>query len=226
MGVVNLAIRRRLRAPGLSALGLEDVYNTFGIADMSTVPMSGAASPQDNSTISTLRVTYRGPQGEWRIVQDYLEKSVLSGFSAAGGLGSFFSGLCALLFGTSLFSVLFREFSFALQRGIFAFGILHGLENQQEELGRVCKSKYPKFESELRALETKENRGVLAFLLDTLLDLDLMKEEFERTQPSAPGKNMEGRRSCDYDGEQDTLLKGRAAPAVLPNAERDLEKET
>ena len=88
------------------------MYDTFGIADMSTASISGTSSPQDNNpNISTLRVTYQGRPGEWRVVQDYLDHSVLNGVSAAGGLGSFLSLLCAALFGTSLYSVLFRKFS-------------------------------------------------------------------------------------------------------------------
>jgi hypothetical protein len=76
------------------------------------VPMINTASPGDiNLNISTLHIAYQGPPGEWRIIEDYREKSVLNGLSAAGGLGSFLSLLCAILFGTSLFSFLFREFS-------------------------------------------------------------------------------------------------------------------
>ena len=87
------------------------MYDTFAIADVvSTVSMSSTAPPEDiNPNISTLYITYQGPPGEWRVIQDYRENSVLHGFSAAGGLGSFLSLLCAILFGTSLFSVLFRK---------------------------------------------------------------------------------------------------------------------
>jgi hypothetical protein len=82
---------------------------------MSTASVSGTGTPQDNNpNVSTLHITYQGPPGEWRIVQDFRGKSVLNGFSAAGGLGSFASLLCALLFGTNLFSFLFRKFSIAL----------------------------------------------------------------------------------------------------------------
>jgi hypothetical protein len=89
-------------------------FDTFVIAEMSTTSFSGTNTPQNNNpNISTLHIIYEGPPGEWRIVQDFREKSVLSGFSAAGGLGSFASLLFALLFGTNLFSFLFRKFSVA-----------------------------------------------------------------------------------------------------------------
>jgi hypothetical protein len=90
------------------------LFDTFAIAEMSTASVSGTGTPPDNNpNVSTLHITYQGPPGGWRIVQDYREKSVLNGFSAAGGLGSFASLLCALLFGTNLFSFLFRKFAIA-----------------------------------------------------------------------------------------------------------------
>jgi hypothetical protein len=90
------------------------IFDTFAIAEMSTASVGGTDTPSDNNpNVSTLHITYQGPPGGWRIVQDYREKSVLNGFSAAGGLGSFASLLCALLFGTNLFSLLFRKFSIA-----------------------------------------------------------------------------------------------------------------
>jgi hypothetical protein len=86
-------------------------FNTFAIAEMSTASVSGIGTPPDNNpNISTLHITYRSPR-EWRIVQDFHGETVLNGFSATGGLGSFASLLCALLFGTNLFSFLFRKFS-------------------------------------------------------------------------------------------------------------------
>jgi hypothetical protein len=90
-------------------------FDTFAIAEMSTASVSGTGTSEDNNpNVSTLHLIYQGPSGRWRIVQDFREKSVLSGFSAAGGLGSFASLLCALLFGTNLFALLFRKFSIAL----------------------------------------------------------------------------------------------------------------
>ena len=83
------------------------------------------------------------------------------------------------------------------------FGFLHGLDSQRQALATVCKSEYPKLESELRALQNQENRGILALLLDTLLDLELIKDQV--TGPV----------------ERDTLL----IEAILPKAERDSEQD-
>ena len=91
-----------------------------------------------------------------------------------------------------------------------AFGILHGLPSQQTEVARVCKSKYSQLEADLRALETEENRGVVALLLDTLLDLELIRAQVETKsdQPqSASSGGVEDGKSRDRDyGEEDTLL--------------------
>jgi hypothetical protein len=87
-----------------------------------------------------------------------------------------------------------------------AFGVLHGIGNQPEELARVCKSKYPKLEAELRALETEENRGVVALLLDTLLDLDMIKEQLAMAQPNETRSDTESGRDCDEHREEDIML--------------------
>ena len=105
------------------------------------------------------------------------------------------------------------------------FGILHGLENQREALARVCRSEYPKLEAELRALETDDNRGVVALLLDTLLDLDLIREPIKRPQSSVPSSDTEAGRDCDLGGEWDILLSERTVPEELPNNERDSEQD-
>jgi hypothetical protein len=86
-----------------------------------------------------------------------------------------------------------------------AFGILHALPSQQTEVARVCKSKYPQLEAELRALEAGENRGVVALLLDTLLDLELIREQVKRDQPSALSDGTEGGKDCGHYGEENTL---------------------
>ena len=106
------------------------------------------------------------------------------------------------------------------------FGILHGLENQREALARVCRSEYPKLEAELWALETKENRGVLALLLDTLVDLELIKEQATRPQSSVPSSDKAGGMDGDHGREQDALMNAAVASGVLSMTEKDSEKET
>jgi hypothetical protein len=102
-----------------------------------------------------------------------------------------------------------------------AFGILHGLPNQQAEIAGVCKCKYPQLEAELRALETEENRGVAALLLDTLLDLELIRAQVKTAQTSASSSGTEGGRDCDHYGEEDTFLNEGEVSEVVPMSERN-----
>ena len=54
------------------------------------------------------------------------------------------------------------------------FGILHLLENQQTRLCASTNEKYSALQSDLAAL--KDNPGLLALILDTLIDLDVITE--------------------------------------------------
>jgi hypothetical protein len=89
----------------------------------------------------------------------------------------------------------------------------------------VCRSKFPKLESELRALETEENRGVVALLLDTLLDLDLIKGQFKTAHSSTSNSNTESVRDSD-NGEEPDMLLNMGEGGVLPNAERAPEQDS
>ena len=55
--------------------------------------------------IGTLRIS-TSVNTDLTIIQNYREKSVLSGFSSVGGLWAFIGGVFAWLFGTSLIRVL------------------------------------------------------------------------------------------------------------------------
>ena len=62
--------------------------------------------------ISSIALTLQNVNGEWDLMQDYRSKSVLSGLSALGGLGSLLSTILAVLLGTSLVQAILRAFSF------------------------------------------------------------------------------------------------------------------
>ena len=55
------------------------------------------------------------------------------------------------------------------------FGILHHLENQKARLSISANEKYSALRSDLAAL--KDNPGLLALILDTLIDLDIITED-------------------------------------------------
>jgi len=47
---------------------------------------------------------------DWRIIQEYRDRSVLKGFSTVGGLWTFLGGVFAFLFGKSISLIVFSEF--------------------------------------------------------------------------------------------------------------------
>jgi len=59
------------------------------------------------SDVATIRIIPLKTAADWRIVEEYRDRSVLKGFSTVGGLWTFFSGIFVALFGSSLSMVVF-----------------------------------------------------------------------------------------------------------------------
>ena len=57
--------------------------------------------------IATIRLISQADISEWRIVQDYRDKSVFTGFASVGGLWSFLEGIFAVIFGLSILQIVF-----------------------------------------------------------------------------------------------------------------------
>ncbi|KAJ2913764.1 hypothetical protein MD484_g6653, partial [Candolleomyces efflorescens] len=191
--------------PGNNLVGLADLmlYDTFMIADIpSTVHDSRVDHPlfRDSpsysvgTNISTLRIASQIDPREWTVIQDYRNKSVLGGIAAVGGLGSFLSIFFVVWFGGSLFGIIFRT------KPLTPFGIVHHLENQKARLATSTNEKYHALRSDLQSL--KDNPGLLSFVFDALIDLDVVAEEHPSWE-----KSMKAR---VHDPEQD-----------LPNESRD-----
>ena|SRR6266540_1382781 len=70
--------------------------------------------------VSTLRIVTPYQFGEWRIVQQTRDKSVLNGFGSVGGLWTFLGGIFTILFGTSIMRIIFGMHSFLI-RGVVGF---------------------------------------------------------------------------------------------------------
>lgn len=73
-----------------------------------TLPNTLPGPTESDPNIGTLGFTLQTDVNEWTVLQDYRSKSVLSGLSALGGLGSLVSTVLALILGTSLARTLFR----------------------------------------------------------------------------------------------------------------------
>jgi len=78
------------------------------MAHVSTDPMA-STSPliTQAPNIATIRITSQVDTSEWRIFQDYRDKSALKGFASVGGLWSFLGGIFAVFFGTSMLQLVF-----------------------------------------------------------------------------------------------------------------------
>jgi hypothetical protein len=57
--------------------------------------------------IATIRIISQTDTSEWRIFQDYHDKSALKGFASVGGLWSFLGGIFVVIFGTSILQIVF-----------------------------------------------------------------------------------------------------------------------
>jgi hypothetical protein len=58
--------------------------------------------------VSSIALTLQNVNGEWDLIQDYRSKSVLSGLSATGGLGSLLSTILVMFLGMSLLGAVLR----------------------------------------------------------------------------------------------------------------------
>jgi len=66
----------------------------------------------NSAEISTIRLTVQNDYSDWKILQDYREKSILNGFASVGGLGTFLGGLFAIVYGSSIVRILFGGASY------------------------------------------------------------------------------------------------------------------
>jgi hypothetical protein len=128
IGIVNLMVRQRLRSPRFSTLGIFDVrilvhlldshrfdhklqaFDTFVISQIAYLlndPQAAALNIPQAPNISTIRISVQNDPSDWRIIQDYREKSILGGLSSVGGLANLFGVLFVVLFGSSLLRLLF-----------------------------------------------------------------------------------------------------------------------
>lgn len=120
---------------------------------------------------------------------------MLSGLSALGGLGSLLSTMLAMLLGTTLGRAISRKPKFSpSKRGSCLtpsvpgakpnspFGFLHNFKSLQRQMVEECDEKYPALREDIRRFE--KERGVFAYLLDTLIDFDTLRNGNPQTRTS------------------------------------------
>jgi len=86
-------------------------YKSFIMSDIIDVKPDPLASTSPlitrASDVATIRIIPLKTTADWRVVEEYRDRSVLKGFSTVGGLWTFFSGIFVALFGSSLSMVVF-----------------------------------------------------------------------------------------------------------------------
>jgi hypothetical protein len=64
--------------------------------------------------VANIRILSPNDFSNWRLIQDYRERSVLKGFAVVGGLWTFLCGVFAMVFGPSLLHLLFGTAHFVV----------------------------------------------------------------------------------------------------------------
>lgn len=152
------------------------------------------AAPFEVPGRSTLHLVAVDRMSDWTIIQEFRDKSVLAGVSALGGLMSVFTGIFVMLFGITIIGVIYRECivpqphgsrrnadscaSLRLHVGvkpIGLFGLAHSVaQSQQTSIAQGCFDKYPALQQELE--EIKRNPGLMALLLDSLINIEMLQQ--------------------------------------------------
>ncbi|TEB28305.1 hypothetical protein FA13DRAFT_1794047 [Coprinellus micaceus] len=128
----DIALRQRLKAPSPKSQS-----RIGAVRQVVTNPFMAGRGGDLN--VSSVWFTWTaGPN--YLVTQDYRTKSVLSGLSFIGGLGSLFSTILAALLGTSLLGALIKT------RPYSPFGFLHSIGLWQQKMVDQCNTLYPRSE--------------------------------------------------------------------------------
>ncbi|TEB15736.1 hypothetical protein FA13DRAFT_1747451 [Coprinellus micaceus] len=157
---------------------LSTLENSLVAQVVQTIP-NPFTGPTTDPNISTLGFTLQNVINEWLILQDYRSKSVVSGFTALGGLGSFLSTILAMLLGTSLIRAIYRAKPYS------PFGFLHNLGGTEGEYGQGVQQGLSCTQSDIDGF--KANPGIVAYLFNTLIDFETLGYEGKGT--NTPGTN-------------------------------------
>jgi hypothetical protein len=161
------------------------------MAHVSTDPIASKFSLITQAPdIATIRIISQADTSEWRIVQDYHDKSALKGFANVGGLWAFLGGVFAVFFGISILQIVFGMcFCSSTIRGVYnsfigvksisVFGLVHSF--QEDRIQNACHDKYPQMSRDLDIPPSQW--GLISFLVHYLIDVDMLHDP--NTNPSS-----------------------------------------
>ncbi|KAF9527936.1 hypothetical protein CPB83DRAFT_894874 [Crepidotus variabilis] len=171
IGQANVFVKKIVKSTFLSVLGLFDLYNTVFATEITHLWPDPFRSAQNEETASDIKVGslrihfHLNFPWQWKIVQDDRNASVFDGFASVGGLSAFLAGIFAAVFGTSIMKILFAI------KPLSIYGLAHWFH--MPTLMDACVSEYPRIYHDLSG--SPEARGLLSFIHDQLLDVDLSK---------------------------------------------------
>ncbi|KAJ3511508.1 hypothetical protein NMY22_g15626 [Coprinellus aureogranulatus] len=183
LAVVDTNLRQRLNPGELATLGF-DTYESFMVAVIRQLMPNPDMVTVNDENIATLTILQDIFSSDRTVLRDYRSKSVLTGLSFVGGLGSFLSTLLVVMLGTSLMRSVTRS------KPHSPFGFLHNLRVVQSQMVTECERMYPAIQDDIK--KQKEKPGVVAYLLTTLVDMDALgfaeQDQTDRDQRgSGPG---------------------------------------
>ncbi|KAJ2935086.1 hypothetical protein H1R20_g2054, partial [Candolleomyces eurysporus] len=166
LGIADLIMRQRSTQPVLSTIGWPDLFDTSMAAELAYVVNDPHASLFDlppGPNIATIRFSARNKATTWRVKQDAREKSVLSGLSSVGGLGSLLGTVFLFLFGSSLLGIMFG------MKPLSPFGLFHSF---CPEIAQGSQQRYASLRTDIGKIYAEG--GVMKYLFDVLIDIDLI----------------------------------------------------
>ncbi|KAF6744409.1 hypothetical protein DFP72DRAFT_83118 [Ephemerocybe angulata] len=203
--IVEPTIRQYISNTVLGTFGYEkyDSFLVLRVLQTSTIPAQIIGADANNPNISTMYITRGILRPEDTVYQDTRAKSVVSGLSALGGLGSLFSTILAIFFGANLAR------SITGTKPLSAFGLFHELESEKGKIVEESERRYPRLRSDIAA--NKQNPGVLAYIFDNLIDIDQLGFGMEG-RDTIPGSRKTPDSSTDNEGDEEA---GRGGTAVV-----------
>ncbi|TEB28324.1 hypothetical protein FA13DRAFT_804397 [Coprinellus micaceus] len=179
------------------------MYNTYVAASvLYTIPnpLVTVATPN----VSTFHVTSAQFITEWTVRQDFRKQSVLNGLSAIGGLGSFLSTLLVIVLGSTIMQTVRGKKPYT------PFGLFHNTEREQRGIHEECFKRYPGLREEIVEFSSSGNgKGVVAFLLDTLIDAENLGFK-DLNVKSLAGPNRGHQLGCEQQPREGWVVRARA----------------
>ncbi|KAF9525628.1 hypothetical protein CPB83DRAFT_518581 [Crepidotus variabilis] len=175
MGMAEVVVRQQLSS-NIGALFLDNM-KSFLLTELVHIwadprPLKSNTVPS-GPDIATIRIKAQASTANWKIVQDFRDKTVLNGFANVGGLWTFLDGIFAALFGSALLKIILGL------KPLGIFGTAHSF--QSKRLRAACITEYPRLEKDIAPPE--KERGLLNMICDHLLDVDFL------APPDTPNKS-------------------------------------